>query len=68
MAAAKQIQGRPRLTAVHTLSPAEVRRVAAHAGVDPRTVDRYFSEDPMTSTTIDRIERALREVGGFVGS
>jgi hypothetical protein len=66
MASAKTIQGRPRLEPTHTLSPAEVRRVAAHAGVDPRTVERYFSEDAMTSTTLDRIERALREVGGLV--
>jgi hypothetical protein len=66
MASARMPLGRKRIAPRQPLSPAEVRRVAAHAGVDPRTVDRYFSDDPMTSTTLDRIERALREVGGLV--
>jgi DNA-binding LacI/PurR family transcriptional regulator len=40
-----------------------VRRVAAEAGVDPRTVDRYLARERITSTALDRIERALELFG-----
>lgn len=46
-----------------TWTPARVRRVAAEAGVDPRTVDRYLARERITSTALDRIERALELFG-----
>lgn len=45
------------------LTPADARAVAALAGCDPRTLSRYLRGEPQPSTTIDRIEGALRHKG-----
>jgi len=45
------------------LSPHEKRRIAVAAVVDPRTVDRVFSGENVTSNTRERVKRALLELG-----
>lgn len=44
-------------------SPHQRRLIAARAVVDPRSVDRYFAEQPIRSTTETRVEQALRDLG-----
>lgn len=41
----------------------DVVRVAARASVDPNTVRRYVHGAPVRSTTLRRIERALKSCG-----
>lgn len=47
----------------HALPQHELRRVAVAANCDPRSIVRYLREGPMVSTTIARIEVALRACG-----
>lgn len=42
------------------LSPHDRRRIAVAATCDPHCVSQYVLGKPMRSTTISRIERALR--------
>lgn len=48
------------------LTPHEERRVAVEAGCDPRTVRRYLSGKPCTSTVAARLKAALEKlaIGG----
>lgn len=46
-----------------TLSPAEIRRVAVEAGVEPRTAAKYIRGERVVSTCVDRIRRALTTLG-----
>jgi len=48
---------RPRLT------PQQLRRAAVLAGCDPRTVRHYITGRSVYSTTRERVEQALRELG-----
>jgi DNA-binding LacI/PurR family transcriptional regulator len=41
------------------LTPAEIRRIAAEAGVEPRTAAKYIRGERVVSTCGDRIRRAL---------
>jgi hypothetical protein len=45
-----------------TLTPHEVREIAARAYCDPRTVRAYLSGRNQHSTTTKRIERAIAEL------
>lgn len=55
--------GRTRETRRNPLSPAEVRRVAVEAGVEPRTAAKYLRGERVVSTCADRIRRALVTLG-----
>ncbi len=46
-----------------TLTPHDLVRVAARAGVDPRAVRRFATGAPMRSTTRARVVDALRALG-----
>lgn len=41
----------------------QVLLVAAHAGADPRSVRRFFLGGLMRPSVVDRIDRALEELG-----
>jgi len=45
-----------------TLAPALLRRLAAHAGVDPRTAAKVLRGEAVTSTCVDVVTRALAEL------
>jgi DNA-binding LacI/PurR family transcriptional regulator len=45
------------------LTPAEVRRIAVEAGVEPRTASKYLRGERVVSTCADRIRRALDTLG-----
>jgi hypothetical protein len=45
------------------LTPAEIRRVAAEAGVEPRTAAKYLRGERVVSTCADRVRRALQALG-----
>jgi hypothetical protein len=47
---------------VPRLNPADRIRVAVQAGCHPDSVERYLAGSAMQSTTIGRIERALRNL------
>lgn len=44
-------------------SPKDVRRIAAEASCDPRTVHRYLSGGTVRELCRERIEQALRALG-----
>ena len=50
------------LSAPTSLSPHDCRRIAVAASCDPHCVAQYVKGAPLRSTTIDRIERALRNL------
>jgi hypothetical protein len=56
----------PKPTKSH-LSRHDLLRVAARAGCDPRAVARYFTGEPMRSTTHRRVEDALLALGFAAG-
>jgi hypothetical protein len=41
------------------LTPAEIRRIAAEAGVEPRTAAKFLRGQRVVSTCADRIRRAI---------
>ncbi len=41
------------------LTPAEIRRIAAEAGVEPRTAAKFLRGERVVSTCADRIRRAI---------
>lgn len=45
------------------INRSERARIAARAGCDPRCIVRYLRKMPMQSTTVGRVERALRACG-----
>jgi len=45
------------------LTPAEVRRIAAEAGVEPRTAAKYLRGDRVVSTCAYRVRSALEALG-----
>lgn len=46
-----------------TFTPAEIRRIAVEAGVEPRTASKYLRGERVVSTCADRIRRALNALG-----
>jgi len=40
-------------------TPAQIRRIAAEAGVEPRTAAKYLRGERVVSTCADRISRAI---------
>lgn len=56
-------QARRMSNATPPLTPHDLVRVAAHAGVDPRAVRRFTLGAPMRSTTRARVLSALRALG-----
>lgn len=53
----------PPCNVVTRLTPAEIRRIAAEAGVEPRTAAKYLRGQPVLSTCADRIGRAIVALG-----
>jgi len=45
------------------ITPAELRRVAVEAGVEPRTAAKYLRGERVVSTCADRIRRAIDALG-----
>jgi DNA-binding LacI/PurR family transcriptional regulator len=46
-----------------SISPHDLRRIAATGVLFPRTVERFYKGLPVRSTTRARIEQAARELG-----
>lgn len=42
-----------------TFSPAQIRRIAVEAGVEPRTAAKFLRGQRVVSTCADRIQRAI---------
>lgn len=59
MREATMVDGRVRAE----LSPAEIRRIAAEAGVEPRTAAKYIRGERVVSTCADRVRRAVEALG-----
>jgi len=55
--------GKPSSPSYPALPQHELRRLAVAANCDPRSIVRYLREGPMVSTTVARIEVALRACG-----
>jgi hypothetical protein len=53
----------PQTYAASPLTPAEIRRIAAEAGVEPRTAAKFLRGERVVSTCADRIRRALTTLG-----
>jgi hypothetical protein len=50
------------MTTTHRLTAHQRRRLAVHACLDPRTVDRFLAGLPVRSTCLARLEHALAEL------
>jgi hypothetical protein len=44
------------------LTPAQIRRIAAEAGVEPRTAAKFLRGQRVVSTCADRIQRAITTI------
>jgi hypothetical protein len=42
-----------------TFSPAQIRRIAVEAGVEPRTAAKFLRGQRVVSTCADRLQRAI---------
>jgi DNA-binding LacI/PurR family transcriptional regulator len=51
------------MTSAEPLSPHDLVRIAARAGVDPRAVRRFATGAPMRSTTKRRVQDAMHALG-----
>jgi hypothetical protein len=51
------------LRLIEPLTPADVRRLAVEAGVEPRTAAKYLRGERVVSTCADRIRRAIETLG-----